>query len=82
VATKTKRQGVSPTVGSFRKRAEQSFRNANPNAENLEMIWEFCKWVTFPTGLEGYSGYGYATATGYGRVMFVASETKHGLMVR
>jgi hypothetical protein len=82
ISVSRRREGCSPTVADFRKKAEKCFKNANPKAEDINFIWERSKWVTFPTGLRGYIGYGQVSAAGFKTLGFTASETKHGLYIR
>lgn len=68
-------------VKDFLEMAEQGFFKANPDANDASIEWEFAERVTFPSGLEGFSGVAKAKCPGYRDKTIVASWTKHGLHV-
>lgn len=74
------------TVSQFRKLAEDGFRRANRDADMVGLVirWTFGpKRVTFPTGLEGFSGVFHACAPGYRAGEHVATATREtGISVR
>lgn len=69
------------SVKDFLEMAEQGFFKANPDAKDASIEWEFAERVTFPSGLEGFSGVAKAKCPGYRDKTIVASWTKHGLHV-
>jgi hypothetical protein len=72
------------TPSQFRKQAENGFRKANPDAGEIIFKWEFGpKRVKFPTGIDGFSGVGKASAPGFKTKTIVASGTMEtGISVR
>ena len=66
---------------TFKQRAEQSFRRANPDAE-ARITWQRCELVTWADGSKGYSGSILVEAPGYRSRTMLASSLGSGVMVR
>lgn len=69
------------TKHQFMKKAEAAFRRANPTADYIG--WHNSpKFVTYPTGVKGWSGKFYATAQGYSPRFVLAEGDDSYIMVR
>lgn len=71
------------TVSQFRRQSEDGFRRAN-DAPDATFDWTFGpQRVTFPTGLQGFSGVATVSAPGFKSKVCVATATPEtGISVR
>lgn len=71
------------TPAQFRRKAERAFRDANPDAGDMEVTWERTGPIADCKGGPGRmrSGEFLATAPGFGTVRVFASESPLGFRV-
>lgn len=70
---------MTMTRNQFKRKAERLFLKQNPTAT---VEWIYAKFVTYPTGVKGWSGRFTATAPGYRPSVMLAHGDDSYIMVR